>query len=227
LVVPKGSGNDFAKSLGIQDETTALRAWKLFCQSGGANVMDIDLGVIRSSGTEVPFCCVAGVGLDSMANANANRMPAWLRGTAGYLLAALQAVFAFPTAQFSVVTAERRIARPGLLVAVGNAHRYGHGMKIAPHAELNDGMLDVCFVGDMNRVKLLCCVPTIFFGAHLGIRQVEFLKTATLRIETDRPLELYADGEFTCKTPAEIGLWPRAFRVIVPEGQHDLARKVP
>jgi diacylglycerol kinase (ATP) len=216
LVVPKGSGNDFAKSLGIKNEAIALRAWKQFCDSGGHNVREIDLGVIRSEEGEVPFCCVAGTGLDAVANERANRMPAWLRGTAGYLLAAVHAVSSFPPAEFTVTGSDRRINRPGLLVAVGNAPRYGHGMKIAPHADLSDGFLDVCFVGKMNRLKLLCCVPTIFFGAHLGIKQVEYFRSSGIRIESGRPLDVYADGEYACRTPVEISLRPRALKVIVP-----------
>src|SRR5882724_9020637 len=68
LVVPTGSGNDFAKALGIRNVGIALRAWKQFC-SDGRNVREIDLGVIRASGQEILFCCVAGVGMDAEANA--------------------------------------------------------------------------------------------------------------------------------------------------------------
>ncbi|HLW54277.1 MAG TPA: diacylglycerol kinase family protein [Candidatus Angelobacter sp.] len=217
LVVPKGSGNDFAKSLGIGSEAVALTAWKYFRESGGKNVAEIDLGIIRSGTGEIPFCCVAGTGLDSMANALANRMPSWLRGSSGYFLAALRSVVGFVPTELTATAAERRISRPGLLVAVGNAHRYGHGMKIAPRADLSDGLLDVCFVGSMNRLKLLCCVPTIFFGTHLAIKQVEYFQSPAVRIESGRPLEVYADGEYACTTPVEIGVVTRGLRVIVPQ----------
>lgn len=216
LVVPKGSGNDFAKTLGIKNAASALDAWKSFCTTGGKNVIDIDLGLIRSGDNAIPFCCVAGAGLDSAANARANRMPRWLRGTAGYLLAAVQSVFLFRQTDFTVTAGERTIRRSGLLVAVGNAHRYGHGMQIAPQAELSDGLLDMCFVGAMNRLKLFCCIPTIFFGAHLGIKQVEYLKSPAVRIQTGRPLELYADGEYAGRTPAEISILRGALKVVVP-----------
>jgi diacylglycerol kinase (ATP) len=74
LVIPAGSGNDFAKALGIRSVDIALRAWKQFC-SDGKNVKEIDLGVIRAGSQETLFCCVAGVGMDAEANARANRMP--------------------------------------------------------------------------------------------------------------------------------------------------------
>jgi diacylglycerol kinase (ATP) len=89
-------------------------------------------------------------------------------------------------------------------------------MKVAPCAALDDGLLDVCLVGKMSKLKLLCCVPTIFFGAHLGIKQVEYFQTPAVHIAADRPLEVYADGEYVCHTPLEIKLIPAALRVIVP-----------
>jgi diacylglycerol kinase (ATP) len=215
LVVPAGSGNDFAKAMGIRSVEIALRAWQRFCVDG-SNVKEIDLGIIRSAGEEILFCCVAGVGMDAEANARANRMPQWLKGRGGYVLAALQSLVAFKPVEMRVKTAQREIRRPTFFVAVGNAHRYGGGMKVTPRALPDDGLLDVCVVSKLNKVKLLCWVPTIFFGGHLRLKQVEYFQAELVRIETARELELYADGDFACKTPVEIGVVRRALRVIVP-----------
>lgn len=215
LVVPAGSGNDFAKSLGIRNGEIALRAWKQFC-AGGKNVREIDLGVIRASGEEILFCCVAGVGMDAEANARANRMPVRLKRAGGYLLAALQSLVAFKPVEMCVTAGPREIRRPAFFVAVGNAHRYGGGMKVTPRARPDDGLLDICVVSQMNKLKLLCWVPTIFFGGHLRLRQVEYFQAPQVRIEAARELELYADGDYACRTPVEISVLPRALRVIVP-----------
>jgi diacylglycerol kinase (ATP) len=215
LVVPAGSGNDFAKALGIRNVEIALRAWQQSC-ADGSNAREIDLGVIRASGREILFCCVAGVGMDAEANARANRMPPWLKGRGGYVLAALQSLVAFKPVEMSVKTEQSEIRRPAFFVAVGNAHRYGGGMKVTPRALPDDGLLDICVVGKVNKLKLLCWVPTIFFGGHLRLKQVEYFQAELVRIETERELELYADGDFVCKTPVEIALVRRALRVIVP-----------
>jgi diacylglycerol kinase (ATP) len=216
LVVPKGSGNDFAKALGIANEHAALRAWDEFLRSGGRNVKEIDLGVIKKGDLEALFCCVAGTGLDAVANARANRMPAWLRGTAGYVLAALHSIVSFAPVGFNVDTGARQISRAGFFVAVGNAHRYGRGMKVAPRATLDDGLFDICFVGAMNKLKLLFAVPTIFSGSHLRIRQVDYFQAQSVSIAAERPLDVYADGEYICQTPVKLSLIPRALKVIVP-----------
>jgi diacylglycerol kinase (ATP) len=216
LVVPRGSGNDFAKALGIRNQAIALRAWREFC-STGRNVREIDLGVIRKDGKETLFACVAGMGLDSVANASANRMPAWLRGSAGYLLAGIKSVPAFQPLEIAVLAGEHEARGAAFFVAVANAHRYGGGMKVAPRASFEDGLLDICRVGRMNKWKLLACMPTIFFGAHLGVKQVEYFQAPAVRVETGKPLEVYADGEYACSTPVDICLLPRSLRVIAPD----------
>lgn len=222
MVVPAGSGNDFAKALGIRSMEIALRAWKQFCVAGKTddekNIKEIDLGVIRANGQEKLFCCVAGVGMDAEANARANRMPAWLKRRGGYVLAALQSLIAFKGAAMSITTEGREMRRSAFFIAMGNALSYGGGMKVTPQARLDDGLLDVCLLSRINKLKLLCWVPTIFFGQHLRLKEVEYFQTTELRIEAERKLDLYADGDYAGQTPVEIGVIPRGLRVIVPPG---------
>lgn len=220
LVVPAGSGNDFAKALGIRSMETAVQAWEQFCiaekNSSERSVKDIDLGVIRANGLEKLFCCVAGIGMDAEANARANRMPRWLKSRGGYLLAALQSLVAFKAAAMNITVEGKELRRSAFFVAIGNARSYGGGMKVTPQAALDDGLLDICIVSKMNKLKLLGWVPTIFFGEHLRLKEVEYFQTAELRIESQRRLDVYADGECAGQTPVEIGLIRRGLRVIVP-----------
>lgn len=215
LVVPTGSGNDFAKGLGIRSVEIALRSWQQFC-ADQKNVKEIDLGVIRGGDKETLFCCVAGVGMDAEANARANRMPPWLKSRGGYVLAALQALIAFKPAQMNIRAEGREIRRSAFFIAVGNALSYGGGMKVTPQATLDDGLLDICLVSKMNKLKLLCWVPTIFFGEHLRLKQVEYFQATQIAIDAERKLDLYADGDYAGQTPVEIGLIRRGLRVIVP-----------
>ena len=89
-------------------------------------------------------------------------------------------------------------------------------MKVVPRAGLDDGLLDVCIVGEMSRIKVLFCLPTIFFGAHIRLRGVEYFQARTVRLDSTPGVELYADGEPAGFTPLDIGLVPRALKVIVP-----------
>ena len=218
LVVPKGTGNDFAHAIGIHNEKIALRAWKHFC-AGGNNVREIDLGLIRKDEQVIPFCCVAGAGLDADANARANRLPSWLRSSAGYLFAAVQALFAFRPVKIQVSTRDRTENRKALLIAVGNAHRYGGGIKIVPEAQVDDGLLDVCLVGEISKLKVFFCLPIIYFGGHTRLKEVEYFQAGIVQIESDPALDVYADGELVCRTPVDLSLVRQGLRVIVaPEG---------
>lgn len=231
LVVPAGSGNDFAHSLNLHGVRDSRAAWDRFC-SGARNVRQIDLGVISSLGkegrnSETPqfFCCVAGVGLDAEVARRANRLPRWLRGHGGYVLTLLPKIVSFAPVQTRVsIAAENssdanagwsaRSDRPTLVAAFANAPLYGGGMKIAPQAKMDDALLDVCIVGGMNRLKLLSLFPTVYAGRHLGIRGVEYFHARRARIETERPLDVYADGEFVCRTPVEISIQPAVLQVV-------------
>lgn len=215
LVVPTGSGNDFAKAMGIRSVEIALRAWQQFC-ADQKNVKEIDLGVIRGGSNETLFCCVAGVGMDADANARANRMSPWLKSRGGYVLAALQALIAFKPAEMKITAEGREIRQTAFFIAVGNALSYGGGMKVTPQATLDDGLLDICLVSKMNKLKLLCWVPTIFFGQHLRLKEVEYFQARQIAIEAERKLDIYADGDFAGQTPVEIRLIQRGLRVIVP-----------
>ena len=108
-------------------------------------------------------------------------------------------------------------AKPTTLAAFANASAYGGGMRIAPHAQLDDGKLDVCIVRAMGRTKLFCLFPSVYFGAHLGFREVEYSQAESARLETESPLDVYADGEYVCQTPVEFSVARKALKVVVPE----------
>jgi diacylglycerol kinase (ATP) len=131
-------------------------------------------------------------------------------------LAALQSLIAFKPTEMNISAKGREIRRSTFFIAVGNALSYGGGMKVTPQATLDDGLLDVCLVSKMNKLKLLCWVPTIFFGRHLRLKEVEYFQASQIRIETERKMDLYADGEYAAQTPVEIGLIRHGMRVIVP-----------
>lgn len=224
LVVPHGSGNDFAVALGVRTRDDALAAWKKF-QAGAGNIRQVDVGRITPLGqpgaAPVYYCCVAGAGVDSEANRRANAQPAWLRRHGGYTLAALQAIFSFRPLRITIeATGEPvpppAISEPGWMVAFANAPTYGGGMRIAPQARLDDGKLDVCFLRRTGRLSLLRLFPRVFSGAHVGRPQVAYFQAAGLRVETESPLDVYADGDYVCRTPVEVGILPGALRVLVP-----------
>jgi diacylglycerol kinase (ATP) len=249
LVVPHGSGNDFARALSIHSVGDAMNAWRQFASGANSNMKNvcrIDLGTISPipapSASLSPdvndkhgrhFCCVGGVGLDAEVARRANQLPRAVRRHGGYLLSLLPTLSSFhPLAvrvQMSEVQASRvmndddhsHVLEPkhdGLvtLVAFANTPTFGGGMRIAPKARLDDGKLDICVVGSMARVRLLRLLPSVYSGRHLNLPEVKYFQAERLRIESEKPSEVYADGEFVCHTPVDVTVQRAALPVIVP-----------
>jgi len=241
LVVPCGSGNDFARALGIRKMRDSLEAWRNFIARG--TVRSIDLGVIRGAITgEAPaprgpipagkselvftrnetaavnyFCCVADVGIDTAIARRANALPKWMRSHGGYAVSAPPEFLRFAPFPMRISSNGTAAAfRPTTLAAIANTPSYGGGMKIAPQAKLDDGKLDLCVVRAMDTFKLFCLFPTVYFGRHIGLREVEYKQTMTVKVETEAPFDVYADGEYVCQTPVEFFIAQQALRVIAP-----------
>jgi diacylglycerol kinase (ATP) len=230
LVVPSGSGNDFARALRLRSPNDSLKAWRQF-ESGETQPQSLDLGLIRpthSPEVERYFCSVAGCGLDSLTSRRANQMPRWLRAHGGYALALLPALLNLPAYRMRISREEAAGAsvdattgvqtdaqsRPTLLAAFANTQFYGDGMRIAPQADPADGQLDICRIWTMNPIKLAYMFPTVYFGRHLLSPEVEYSRAQSVFLETETPLDIYADGEFVCQTPAEISAAVGALQVI-------------
>jgi diacylglycerol kinase (ATP) len=240
LVVPCGSGNDFARALGLRRVHDSVEAWRKYA-SGGSNVRTIDLGVMKwreprpiearpievgqiKPAAEEPlqqerhFCCVAGVGIDTEIARRANALPKWIRSHGGYGFSAPGEFLRFAPFPMKIYSSNGTAPsfQPTILAAFANTPGYGGGMRIAPQAKLDDGKLDICIVRAMNKFKLFCMFPTVYFGGHLGFEEVEYDQAATAKLETEHPLDVYADGEFVCQTPVEISVASNALKVIVP-----------
>jgi diacylglycerol kinase (ATP) len=218
LVVPCGSGNDFARALGLKTVRDSADAFRRFA-SDGANLHSIDLGLICGPNAATPryFCCVAGVGIDGNIAARANRLPPWLRSRGGYALSAPPEFIRFAPLPMKIsMNGTLATPQPTILAAVANAPGFGGGMKIAPRASLTDGKLDLCVVRGMNVAKLFCLFPTVYFGRHLGFKEVEYSQTDSVHIDSAEPIDVYGDGEFVCQTPVTFGIGRAALKVIAP-----------
>jgi diacylglycerol kinase (ATP) len=218
LVVPIGSGNDFASSLGIHNPRQALKLWKQFIATG-SNVLTSDLGCVTSRqplATSHLFCNVANFGLDSDINRRANQLPPFLRANGGYVLSLFPALLSYRAPKVKLVADGVDIEEELLLAVAANGIRYGRGLKIAPNADLSDGMLDLCLVRNTSKLRVSALFPLVYFGKHLALREVQYFRFRTLTVETAEPLDIYADGEYLCRTRAMISVLPAALRVIAP-----------
>jgi YegS/Rv2252/BmrU family lipid kinase len=205
-LIPCGRGNDLARVLGVPtDPAEAARV----AVEGEERLLD----VANVEGT--PFMGIASFGFDSDANRIANEARL-VKGDAVYLYAALRALVAWKPATFTITVDGERHQMTGYSVAVGNSKAYGGGMLILPHAELDDGKLDVMLTKKISKLRALVELPKVFKGTYGDSEHVEFLRGEEIEVSSDRPFAIYADGDPIGATPAIIRVERRCLRVIAP-----------
>jgi YegS/Rv2252/BmrU family lipid kinase len=208
-IIPGGRGNDLARVLGIPDDPDGAVA-----VLADGDVREIDVG--EANGKR--FLGVASCGFDSECNRVANETRL-IRGNLVYAYSVPRVLLAWRPATFTVTLDGREpIVFKGYSVAAGNSRAFGGGMFIAPHAELDDGKLDVITISDVSRLRYLRGLPKAFKGTHVENEEVTEYTAAAVEIRADRDFAVYADGEHLTDLPATLGVLPRALRVIAPSG---------
>jgi len=205
-ILPGGRGNDTARMLGIPRGIEAACA----VVAGGAE-RDLDVGDAEGRS----FIGIASLGFDSDANRIANAAPSRL-GRLVYVYGAMRALAAWKPATFELRLDGEPLSCTGYSVAACNSGRYGGGMKIAPAARLDDGLLDIVLIGAHSKRNFLRTLPKVFSGAHVHHPAVRVLRGRELHVDADRPFTVYADGDPIGGTPLTIRVVPHALRVLVP-----------
>ncbi|MBO0914425.1 diacylglycerol kinase [Streptomyces laculatispora] len=189
-VVAVGTGNDFARALGLPIRDPAA-AGRLAAEAlKGSAVREIDLGLVGDRW----FGSVLASGFDSRVNDRGNRMR-WVGGRFKYDLAILAELAAFRPIAYRMSLdggPVREVA--ATLIAVGNGSTYGGGMRICADAVMDDGLFDVTVVGDCSRTTLLKVFPKVYKGTHLGHPVVTVHRVSSIELEAVG-VTAYADGE--------------------------------
>jgi diacylglycerol kinase (ATP) len=206
-LLPMGTGNDLAKGLGMPMDVSAAATALL-----NGPVRDIDLAQV---GTAV-YACIAGVGFDSTVTRYANEHARWLSGSLAYTWSLLCCMSEYRPQQLEIIADGESFAREVLFAVVGNNSSYGGGIRLAPRAKLNDGLLDICIVPYLGRLELLRWVPRAYRGEHLNHPRIKYVQARKITLSATSRMELFGDGEFLQELPATIEVLPRALRVIAP-----------
>ena len=205
-VLPGGRGNDFARMAGVPLDPVA--ACDILAH-GRATPVDMGEAGDRT------FLGIASLGFDSDANRIANAAPPQL-GRLVYLYGALRALVAWKPARFDVEIDGERTEFEGWSVAAANSGFYGGGMRLAPHARLDDGALDVILIGACSPLRYAVTIPQVFRGAHVNRPMVHELRGAEVRVAADRPFTVYADGDPIGSLPITMRALPAALKVLLP-----------
>jgi diacylglycerol kinase (ATP) len=196
-VIPMGTGNDFARTLGIplEEPEDAARA----IVDGASR--SVDLCLARGPGVERLFvnACIGGfpVEVDEAVSGRTKR----LLGPLAYIAAGAKAVTNLDrsTVRINGVHVEDCVA-----AGVGNGRTCGGGIAVWPDAKPDDGLLEGCAMPASNPARAAELAVKVRSGAHVGLDGVATVRAASVRIESDPQVEFNVDGELVnLTTPAE------------------------
>ena len=216
-VLPAGRGNDFARMLGLPDDAEGQARLLL----EGA-VREVDLVAWTPPGAEPRL--VAGsvyCGIDARANEIVDKAH-WLPKTLQYPYAALRAIAGYKPARFRVSVDGRSAEYDASNVVIANSAYYGKGMKVAPAALVDDGLLEVVVIEAASKLALMRSLPKVYDGGHVDLPQVTVLTGRRIEIAADarQPVPVGGDGEALgvlpgrSQEPAVVEVLPGALRVI-------------
>ena len=169
-----------------------------------------------ATANDARYLGVAGVGFDSVVARYANEEVRFLRGSAVYLYATLRVIPRFKPLPMRISVDGRPRHEEVMFVVVGNSRQYGGGIRIVPDAKVDDGLLNFAIIHRCTRLDLLKTLPKAYTGAHVKEAFVETGTATVFRIESDQPLDAYADGERITQTPVTFRLEGQRLRIVVP-----------
>ena len=205
-IIPLGSGDDFARVAGIPRDLRAACDVVL-----GESTRSFDVAVANGK----RYLGVAGLGFDSEVAAYAQNVKV-LRGSVVYLYSIFRVLPRFTPHRIRMLIDGKARDEQIMFAVVGNTRQYGGGIRIVPAAQPDDGVLDYCIVHRTTRMQLLRTLPRAYNGTHIRRSFVETGRARQFHFESDRPLDVYADGEFVTRTPVSFGLEKGKLRVAAP-----------
>jgi diacylglycerol kinase (ATP) len=208
-VIPAGTGNDFIRMVGIPSNPMQAIDTLL---DGTTRTMD--LGQVDDDRC---FVNGMGIGLDAQVARDVLRMER-LRGAPAYLTAAVRQVFKFEAFPVSLSTPEEQLDLICLSLGVANGIYAGGGFKLAPRADINDGLIDISALGDYPKLERLFRLPRVRAGKHADWRKTTYRQASEVAISSPKKLIAHVDGE-PYRLPGDsftVKALPQALRVLVP-----------
>jgi diacylglycerol kinase (ATP) len=219
-IIPLGTGNDVARALGLprRDLEAAVKVIEQGL-AAGPRVIDAVRVTDTSHSMMEWFVGVLSAGFDAAVNATANRL-AWPPGESVYVRALLKELSRYAPYGFEIdIDGKLAWQSAAALVAVANGSDIGGGMRIAPEASLDDGLLDIVIAGPVSKATLLTVFPRVYRGTHVSHPSVSVRRGREIVIKPrldlgQAPPDAHTDGERVGPLPLSCVCVPGALRVL-------------
>ena len=207
-IIPAGTGNGFAREFDLPMQPE--EACKVLVEG---DIREIDVG----RANDRYFLGTAGVGFDALIAKVASKKIGPLRGMWLYFFAGAFVFFKYDRQLVNVEIDSQIVKVKPLLVAIANTRIYGGAAVIAPDAEPDDGLFDVCIAQDMSAIRLATSIPKLFTGKHINLHEITMYKGKSIIISAPKPIPVHVDGEpMDGSHSIHFTLLPRAIKILVP-----------
>ena len=207
-IIPGGSGNSYMHDLNLTDP---LKAAKAIIQR---NTKFLDTAQVEVNHVVKYANNMIGWGLVTDVGKKAEHYR-WM-GTNRYTILSVMEVFHHKSRSAALIMDDKKIEDEFTFIIACNSMHVGKGMKMAPKARLDDGLIDLIVIrAGASRIRLLQVLPKLFDGSHINEPEVEYYQTSKFSLipETDEILNI--DGEIMGSTPIKVKMIPKAFEMFV------------
>ena len=185
-IIPIGSGNDFARSCCIPHDSVS-EAIRILIQGDARR---LDVGSVNGRF----FINAMGLGFEGQVNAVCQRLTK-VRGALKYLAGIGIVFLTYRRVSINLTSTEFSSDGPVFLVSIGNGWNVGGGLQLTPHAQLDDGLLDICFIKAISRWRIISNFSRLTDGTIRDLPEIQYFRTNSLTIECSKPVPVHADGE--------------------------------
>ncbi len=191
-IVPIGSGNDFAYSIGLTQRPAHALAHALH----GGNIQPVDIGLMTDEhGRREYFDNTLGIGFDAVVTIRSHRLPI-VKGFLMYLTAVIQTIILnHNPARMRIETEAEKWEQNVIMLTLCNGPREGGGFMLSPNSKNNDGKMEFLTVNKVSRGMMFRLVPEFMKGTHMRFKQIRMGEFKTFSLTSDLPLYIHADGE--------------------------------
>ena len=206
-VIPIGRGNAFARDLDLFPEKWEEAVNLLVLRK----TKFVDVGLFSTNGKKFYFINILGFGFVTDVAATAQRLSMF--GALSYIIGVLYRTIMLKSFDLKIEADGKMIKRKNVFVEISNTKFTGKDFLMAPTAKFDDGLLDITLLNKLRRIRLLQCLPKIFTGEHVHLKEVETFQAKRLKIETLPQKLLTPDGQLVGSTPIEVECLPKAIEV--------------
>ena len=213
-MIGAGTGNDLARSIGMPLNDTAGSVDIILAHLNDPRT--VDAVKAQTSTGEFWFFGTISAGFDALVNQRANRWR-WPKGPSRYTLAMLAELASFKPIHYEATIDGEHRSFKAMLCAVANSESFGGGMRVAPNAIIDDGLLELFIVHSISRLELIKVFPKVFTGEHIHHPAVEIIQAKTVKLSSGN-MPAYSDGEAVGQSPISVQMMPGSLHVFAPKG---------